>query len=513
MSARTNGPLRILAHLTIALAVLFLLPPALHAEEGPWPTQQVRTTTFRGDGMTLVIEQLDVQTGMVQGTIAISGGRGMPFMLRLARSAAGKEVGQGQVQSPQGNRPFSTLETGPGAARVTYEGRHYDIAVVQAAPQPTFPDPTRTPPTPGPRPTPSPTPVGPAPSVTLTGSGIHIVIDNITPPGGVSGRITIDDGQPMALRMQVRRDAQGKEVGQGQVQTPQGAKPISSIEDDEEHAHIRFEGRTYRVTFNQSAPEERDASPAPIPLSEEGPGPAPTPEPNVGGFQQVTLAGDGITVVITGADQQGVFVGHLTIGNGGRMTFRLQARVDAQGNEVASGHVETPRGSKPIATIKEGDNGARFTFDGQTYRTRFVPQAARTPTPVPIPQTLPQPQSQEGEQATSATFRGDGMTVVITAQSPDGRLGGHLSIGSGPRMPLELRVSVDATGNEVGNGQVRTASGLRPISSRDGGEDAVRVTFEGRSYVLRLAGSVPGPVAIPQRNQAGSNGIRPQESR
>ena len=85
-------------------------------------------------------------------------------------------------------------------------------------------------------------------------------------------------------------------------------------------------------------------------------------------------------------------------------------------------------------------------------------------------------------------YRGDGMTVVITAVNDrTAVITGTLRLAETDAMPFTLTIEVDRFGNEKGRGKVTTPGGKRTIRSKDIDDETVQVTYRAKRYKLTLA--------------------------
>ncbi|MDJ0926167.1 MAG: hypothetical protein QNJ73_00845 [Gammaproteobacteria bacterium] len=84
----------------------------------------------------------------------------------------------------------------------------------------------------------------------MQGDGMTLIVLNVDPgTGDVRGTVRIGQGPDMQLQMQSGFDEMGRNLGMGQVQTPQGLQPFRIWDDSEETSIAEFNGRRYRLVF------------------------------------------------------------------------------------------------------------------------------------------------------------------------------------------------------------------------------------------------------------------------
>lgn len=129
----------------MALILMFLLSHLLQAQEViidgyendddaysqpqyPNPNQsQMQLVTYRGDGMTIVIQQYDENSGFASGTVTLGRNRPMAFRIRISTDERGLSRGNGQVQSQQGNKRISSWDESDMVTMVNFEGKQYRL--------------------------------------------------------------------------------------------------------------------------------------------------------------------------------------------------------------------------------------------------------------------------------------------------------------------------------------------------------------------------------------------------
>lgn len=84
---------------------------------------------FLGDGMTLIVTELDEAQGKVAGTLQLPGGSPLPFKLDLTVKANGLQVGRGRVQDGTASLRLKTSENEDGSIKVTYRAKRYVISL------------------------------------------------------------------------------------------------------------------------------------------------------------------------------------------------------------------------------------------------------------------------------------------------------------------------------------------------------------------------------------------------
>lgn len=359
--------------------------------------------------------------------------------------------------------------------------------------------------------------------VVFSGDGMTVVITQLDPnTGTLGGTVRIGQGQPMPFQMRVTTDAQGREIGQGQVRTPQGLQPITSVESGQTGANVTFGGRLYRLQMNAmpqtpGVPGNTPGIPN-VPGNVPGNGPSvPGHGPNMPGHGpqhpgagQMVLAGDGLVMTITGQNAQGMLVGTVRVGQGQPMALTMRLQPGQQGGMFGQGSVQTAQGAAPIQLRFSGNGPAVISLGGRTYRV-MPQQAGQTP----MPNNPPVVPGHGGQQlpANAIVFRGQGLTMIVTSNDGRGTMGGTIQLAQGQAMPFRLSLQQNAMGQIIGQGQIQTPQGAVPFTTQDRpNNQGSIVTIQGKQY---LVGQVqPGqqpqqPVNPLDPNQPGQNPVNP----
>ena len=91
---------------------------------------------FRGDGMTVVIADIDPNTGQLSGTITLDGQPAMRFSAQQQFDDQGNSFGRGQVQTQSGAVPIEFRDESDTVVRVQFQGRNYRVALQDDAAPP-----------------------------------------------------------------------------------------------------------------------------------------------------------------------------------------------------------------------------------------------------------------------------------------------------------------------------------------------------------------------------------------
>ena len=113
--------------LRTALAALCLLLSAAISMALP----QQLPLRFQGDGLTLVVTELNEDTAKVAGTLQLGNDAALPFALDLTLNSKGLQLGKGKVQGPVEARRISTRENQDGSIRVSYRAKRYVVSLVE----------------------------------------------------------------------------------------------------------------------------------------------------------------------------------------------------------------------------------------------------------------------------------------------------------------------------------------------------------------------------------------------
>ncbi len=119
-----------------------------------------------------------------------------------------------------------------------------------------------------------------------------------------------------------------------------------------------------------------------------------------------------------------------------------------------------------------------------------APPAAPTALAVPVAARAP--------QELPLVYRGDGMTVRVTAiDAGSGKVSGTVALRGGSAMPFTLDLDVDSSGQEVGKGRVQDGAKSRRMRTKEISQDSVQITYRAKRYVVTLgdAEETKGPSA------------------
>ena len=144
--------------------------------------------------------------------------------------------------------------------------------------------------------------------IVYAGDGMRVIIEQVSDAGDrASGTLSVGGQAPMRFDVRLQLGQYG-EMSEGKVMTPSGPRPIRTFDQDEEVTLAEFEGRRYRLVFQENTygndvnrgggrgqppppPIDygkerrnegpvRNNSPMPPPAPAPAPAPAPTPSPS-----------------------------------------------------------------------------------------------------------------------------------------------------------------------------------------------------------------------------------------
>ncbi len=90
-------------------------------------TAQEEPLLLAGDGLKLLISELDEQSGRLAGQLQLGQQPAAGFVMQLTQDRAGRYQGTGQVQTPQGPRPFRAQEVNDETVDVELGGRRFRL--------------------------------------------------------------------------------------------------------------------------------------------------------------------------------------------------------------------------------------------------------------------------------------------------------------------------------------------------------------------------------------------------
>ncbi|MEQ9562259.1 MAG: hypothetical protein RLN69_07045, partial [Woeseiaceae bacterium] len=99
--------------------------------------------------------------------------------------------------------------------------------------------------------------------IVYAGDGMQVIIDTVDDAGvRASGTIVLGNQSPMPfqIRMQLGQDG---EMSEGEVMTPSGAKTFRAWNQDEEVSIAEFDGRRYRLVYQDTFDSNPGGSPPP----------------------------------------------------------------------------------------------------------------------------------------------------------------------------------------------------------------------------------------------------------
>ena len=276
----------------ILLAVLLLTPAAL-GQYGQAPPQQPaqqppQEMRFGGNGLLLVIDQFDPNTMTMGGTLTVDGGPPMQLSGRVAEDPQAPPFYQavtGQVQTPQGPKPIRIVDESETVARVTFDGQDRRVRMDGRADEPVGP------------------PQGgegemPQFPVVYEGGGLTLTIEGIdAQTGEIRGTFDAGDG-PMPTTASNVVAPNGTEYAAGSVQTSQGPRPITAMDETETTIIVGWDGRSHRLTLRQDEPAAPPPPPPPPPPPGGGDAPPPPPPPPAAEEQPQASAGPREPVVL-----------------------------------------------------------------------------------------------------------------------------------------------------------------------------------------------------------------------
>ena len=91
--------------------------------------------------------------------------------------------------------------------------------------------------------------------IVYAGDGMRVSIDQVDDTGTyASGTVTLGNGRPMSFRVEMQMGQDGN-MSVGQIQTPSGPQPFRAWDQNEEVTVAEFDGRRYRLVYQETAGE------------------------------------------------------------------------------------------------------------------------------------------------------------------------------------------------------------------------------------------------------------------